>query len=101
MPVHGESGSRIGGCLSDLRDGPGARPRPRVYGSAHWGNRMLRVYRPHEGHLTPTELNVTSHSPPEEAAGVVWFDLINPTRHEDHFVEHVLGISIPTREEAQ
>jgi len=27
----------------------------------------------------------------------VWFDLVNPTVEEDHFVEQALGISIPTR----
>ncbi|HKZ97305.1 MAG TPA: magnesium transporter CorA family protein [Hyphomicrobiaceae bacterium] len=29
----------------------------------------------------------------------VWFDLVNPTVEEDHFVEQALGISIPTRAE--
>jgi magnesium transporter len=62
---------------------------------------MLRVYRQHDGHLVPTDLEVTSHSPPAEATGALWIDLLNPTRHEDHYVEHVLGLSIPTREEAQ
>lgn len=62
---------------------------------------MLRVYRLHEGHLAPTELDVTAHSSPAEAAGALWIDLINPTRHEDHYVEHLLSVSIPTREEAQ
>jgi magnesium transporter len=62
---------------------------------------MLRVYRQHDGHLVPTDMEVTSHSPPSEAAGALWMDLLNPTRHEDHYVEHVLGISIPTQEEAR
>ena len=31
----------------------------------------------------------------------MWLDLINPARHEEHYVEHVLGVSVPTREEAQ
>jgi magnesium transporter len=62
---------------------------------------MLRVYRQQDGHLVPTELAVTAHSPPAEAAGAVWLDLLNPARHEDHYVEHLLGISVPTREEAQ
>jgi magnesium transporter len=44
---------------------------------------------------------VTPHSPPAEATGALWLDLINPSRDEDHYVEHVLGISVPTREEAQ
>jgi magnesium transporter len=29
----------------------------------------------------------------------LWFDLVEPTRDEDHLVEAYLGISIPTREE--
>jgi hypothetical protein len=44
---------------------------------------MLRVYRQDSGRLVPTELDVTAHSAPTEAAGAVWIDLINPARHED------------------
>jgi magnesium transporter len=62
---------------------------------------MLRVYRPQGAHLVPTDLEVTAHSHAAEAEGVVWLDLLNPTRHEDHYVEHLLDLSIPTREEAQ
>lgn len=62
---------------------------------------MLRVYRHQDGHLVPTDLEVTENSSPSEAVGAIWLDLTNPTRHEDHYVEHVLGISVPTQEEAQ
>jgi len=31
----------------------------------------------------------------------VWIDLINPTVQEDKQVEHILGVSVPTREEMQ
>jgi magnesium transporter len=62
---------------------------------------MLRVYRRQDDRLVPTDLDVTPHSPPAKAADALWLDLINPTRHEDQFAEHLLGISIPTREEAQ
>ncbi len=62
---------------------------------------MLRVYRPQGAHLVPTDLEVTAHSHAAEAEGAVWLDLLNPTRHEDHYVEHLLDLSIPTREEAQ
>lgn len=31
----------------------------------------------------------------------VWYDLINPTPEEDHFVEKCLGVAIPTREEME
>jgi magnesium transporter len=67
----------------------------------HGGRPMLRVYRRQDDRLVPTELDVTPHSLPAEASDALWLDLINPTRHEDHFAEHLLGISIPTREEAQ
>ena len=62
---------------------------------------MLRVYRRKDDHLVPTELEVTSQSPPAAAADAFWLDLINPTRDEDHHVEQLVGLSIPTREEAQ
>jgi len=62
---------------------------------------MLRVYRRQDDRLVPTDLEVTPHSPGAEANGALWLDLINPSRDEDHFVEHLLGVSIPTREEAQ
>jgi len=62
---------------------------------------MLRVYRREESRLVPTDLDLTPHSPPADATGALWLDLINPTRGEVHFAEHLLGISIPTREEAQ
>jgi magnesium transporter len=62
---------------------------------------MLRVYRRQDDRLVPTDLDVTPHSLPAKATDALWLDLINPTRHEDQFAEHLLGISIPTREEAQ
>ena len=62
---------------------------------------MLRVYRRYDDHLVPTDIEVTGHTPPAEAEGALWLDLINPSRHEDHFIGHLLGVSIPTREEAQ
>src|SRR5262249_49943315 len=46
---------------------------------------MLRVYRRQNDRLAPTDLEVTSHSPPTEAAGALWLDLINQRRAEDHF----------------
>ena len=36
---------------------------------------------------------------PAVGGSVVWFDLLNPTVEEDHEVEKVLGISVPTRSE--
>ncbi|MEA2963639.1 MAG: magnesium transporter [Alphaproteobacteria bacterium] len=62
---------------------------------------MLRAYRREDCRLVPTELDLTSHSPPADASGALWLDLITPTREEVHFAEHLLGLSIPTQEEAQ
>ena len=62
---------------------------------------MLRVYRRLDDHLMPTELEVAADSPCTAAAGGLWLDLVSPTRGESSYVNHVLGISIPTREEAQ
>jgi magnesium transporter len=62
---------------------------------------MLRVYRREDGRLVSTDLDVTTNSSSADAAGALWLDLINPTREEVHFAEQLLGISIPTREEAQ
>ena len=62
---------------------------------------MLRAYRREDCRLVPTELDLAAHSPPADAAGALWLDLITPTREEVHFAEHLLGISIPTQEEAR
>jgi magnesium transporter len=62
---------------------------------------MLRAYRREDCRLVPTELDLTSHLPPADASGALWLDLITPTREEVHFAEHLLGLSIPTQEEAQ
>ena len=62
---------------------------------------MLRAYRREDCRLVPTQLDLTQHSLPADAAGALWLDLITPTRQEVHFAEHLLGISIPTQEEAQ
>jgi magnesium transporter len=62
---------------------------------------MLRTYRQDGERLVPTELAITPQSSPADAAGSIWFDLVNPTRDEDRFVEQVLALSVPTREEAQ
>jgi magnesium transporter len=61
---------------------------------------MLRAYRREDCRLVPTDLDLT-HSLPAQAAGALWLDLITPSREEVHFAEHLLGISIPTQEEAQ
>lgn len=40
---------------------------------------------------------ISSAPPPEGCA--VWYDLIEPSEEEDHFVEDELGIAVPTRDE--
>jgi magnesium transporter len=60
---------------------------------------MLRAYRFHQDRLHATDVDVSA--PHATAEGAVWLDLLNPTRAEDVFVESLLGISIPTREEAE
>jgi magnesium transporter len=62
---------------------------------------MLCVYRRQDDRLVPTDMQGTAHSLPAVVDGALWIDLINPSREEDHFVERRLGVSIPTKEEAQ
>ena len=62
---------------------------------------MLSVYRRQDDHLVPAEMQVTAQSVSADAAGALWIDLINPSRSEDQFIERLLGVSIPTKEEAQ
>ncbi len=42
---------------------------------------------------------ISSAPPPEGRA--VWFDLIEPDEDEDHLVEEMLGVAVPTRDEMQ
>jgi magnesium transporter len=62
---------------------------------------MLRVYRRQDDRLVRTDMQVTAQSPAAEADGALWIDLLNPSRDEDQFVERLLGVSLPTKEEAQ
>jgi magnesium transporter len=62
---------------------------------------MLRVYRQQNGHLVPSDLDVSEQTAPDDAAGALWIDLIHPKPHEDRYVGRLLGIDIPTRAEAQ
>jgi len=62
---------------------------------------MLRIYRHQDNRLVPTDLAVTEKSPTADVAGGLWIDLINPTKSENQFTERALGVSIPTRDEAE
>lgn len=55
---------------------------------------MLRIYTGRNGHLASAD---TIHD--TEAAGALWFDLLNPTADEVKLIEAHLGIGIPTRDE--
>jgi magnesium transporter len=63
---------------------------------------MLRVYTRDNEQLVPRDIDVMD---PEKsimpAQPIPWLDLYNPTPQEDRFVEQIVGISIPTREEMQ
>ena len=55
---------------------------------------MLSVYTNVESALRKVDAQLES-LPPE----AVWIDMVKPTPDEDHAVEHLVGIEIPTREE--
>jgi magnesium transporter len=58
---------------------------------------MLRAYLRQDDRLVATDIDVTTDSAMADAA--VWFNLTDPTKAEDQFVESCLGIDIPTRAE--
>jgi len=58
---------------------------------------MLTIHALGDGRLITSAFSSTM--PPEGRA--VWFDLLEPTAEEDHMVEDILGVSVPTRDEMQ
>ena len=58
---------------------------------------MLRAYLRQDERLVPTDIDANAETPIAEKA--VWYNLTNPTKAEDDFVESCLGIDIPTRAE--
>ncbi|HML30802.1 MAG TPA: magnesium transporter, partial [Hyphomicrobium sp.] len=62
---------------------------------------MLRSYRRENSHIVLQQEGL----PVEETAGVqaqpVWIDLYNPAPQDNRFVEQLLSIALPTREEMQ
>jgi magnesium transporter len=58
---------------------------------------MLSVYVPSEASLRKAVV-ADAASLPENA---VWIDLVKPTAEEDHAVERLAGIAVPTREDMQ
>ena len=58
---------------------------------------MLRIYTASGDHL-----NCAVTDGLADRTGLdqgIWYDLINPTREEEHFVEGCLGVLVPTRDE--
>ena len=63
---------------------------------------MLRIYTRENECLAPADLTVTADSEPTLPVGqILWIDLLHPTPDEDRFVEKIVGVSIPTREEME
>src|SRR3569832_19601 len=60
---------------------------------------MLSVYVPAGSGTNLTKIDIQPGEPVPEAA--VWIDLVSPTPGEDHTVEALVGIAVPTREEMQ
>jgi magnesium transporter len=54
--------------------------------------------------FTPADFALRKISPPDLASlpeNAVWIDLVKPTAAEDHAVERLAGIAVPTREDMQ
>jgi magnesium transporter len=58
---------------------------------------MLRAYIRQDERLVA--MDVDAAEPPTFAGSAVWYNLTDPTKAEDDFVESCLGIDIPTRAE--
>ncbi|MEO8320332.1 MAG: magnesium transporter, partial [Bradyrhizobium sp.] len=58
---------------------------------------MFSVYVPSETSLK----KLTAVDPAGLPESAVWIDLVNPTPEEDHAVERLAGIAVPTREDMQ
>lgn len=58
---------------------------------------MLSVYVPSESSLK----KVIPENPANLPENAVWIDLVKPTAEEDHAVERLAGIAVPTREDMQ
>ena len=63
---------------------------------------MLRIYTRENECLAPFDVKVEGTDEPALPPGqILWIDLLHPTAEEDRFVERIVGVSIPTREEMQ
>ena len=63
---------------------------------------MLKIYTRENDHLVCADVTPGEGSPSlEPTAPAPWIDLLSPALNETRFVEGMLGIAIPTREEMQ
>jgi magnesium transporter len=63
---------------------------------------MLRIYNRENDHIVAHDITVGDGTAPLEThAGAPWIDMLAPASSEARYVESILGISIPTREEMQ
>ncbi len=63
---------------------------------------MLRIYTRDGDRITGQDITVGDDAPPIELSPPPpWIDMVAPAIPETRFVERILGISIPTREEMQ
>ena len=63
---------------------------------------MLRIYNRENDHLVAHDITVGDVAAPVDThAGAPWIDMLAPAAAEARYVESILGISIPTREEMQ
>ncbi|HEX4296570.1 MAG TPA: magnesium transporter CorA family protein [Devosia sp.] len=58
---------------------------------------MLRAYIRQDDRLVASDIDAAAAEP--LATTAIWYNLTNPDKAEDHFVESCLGIDIPTRAE--
>ena len=59
---------------------------------------MMRIFSFRDGRCVAEEVAAATAGLP---AGAAWVDLLHPTREEELWLEDILGIDIPTREEMQ
>ena len=62
---------------------------------------MIKAYSCLGNRLQPVPSEAIPIALQDSFAGIVWIDVLAPTPEEDHQVEELLGISLPTREEME
>jgi len=62
---------------------------------------MIKAYRCQDNRLQPLACDAIPVTLQRPSNGIVWIDVLAPTVEEDHQVEKLLSISLPTREEME